>query len=643
MYERYGTPISGVSAMTRRFFGGIAVVVAVALCLGLVPAVAFGVADPVEAQVTSDPSHQLTPSISGDVFVWKDFRNGNYDIYGYDMSEGAEFAVCTDPSLQLNPDVSGTKVVWQDFRNGNWDIYLYDLATGVETQLTSDPAAQQNPAISGRYVAWEDFRNGNWDIYAYDLQTGTEIQVTDEPARQRGVDVSGSRVVWEDLRNGNWDVYLYDLSTGQEQPITGGLAQECQPDVAGDKVAYHSNEAGNWDIYVFDIAADEVTRITDEPETQTGARLAAGAVVWQDFRNGNWDIYLYDFATGAEKQITSDPASQWAAESDGGDIVWEDHRNGNGDIYMARIQADVGRSAGDDRYDTASTGGTAWTDGAQTVVIATGQDYADALSASGLAGALDAALLLTRPDALPDSVALRIQDLGAQNAIIVGGPRAVSEQVESDLEDLGLAVSRVAGANRYETAQKVGRRMASILGDALPSTGFVVRGDGFADALAVSPYAYNMHMPVVLTRPDALPAESRAEIRELGLTDVVIAGGPRAVNEKVEEALGLTATRVNGSDRYETAAAVAEYAAAQGWGSWAYVGLATGADFADALAGGAVTGWNGGVLLLTEPDRLSPPVKRALRDRVTGIETVQVFGGPNAVGDQVVAEVQALW
>jgi beta propeller repeat protein len=41
-----------------------------------------------------------------------------------------EKPICTDIGSERYPAISGNRIVWEDYRNGNADIYLYDLTTG---------------------------------------------------------------------------------------------------------------------------------------------------------------------------------------------------------------------------------------------------------------------------------------------------------------------------------------------------------------------------------------------------------------------------------------------------------------------------------------------------------------------------------
>ncbi|MGD2251047.1 MAG: hypothetical protein PVF58_21840 [Candidatus Methanofastidiosia archaeon] len=58
-----------------------------------------------------------------------------------------EFIITENESKQGGPEIYGDIVVWTDFRNGNYDIYGYNLTTKKEFQITTDPEDQNDPAI----------------------------------------------------------------------------------------------------------------------------------------------------------------------------------------------------------------------------------------------------------------------------------------------------------------------------------------------------------------------------------------------------------------------------------------------------------------------------------------------------------------
>lgn len=302
--------------------------------------------------------------------------------------------------------------------------------------------------------------------------------------------------------------------------------------------------------------------------------------------------------------------------------------------------------AGSNRYATAvEASKLAFPDGASTVIIATGRNWPDALGGTALAGAVDAPILLVDGDKVPAAVMDEIVRLKATYAIILGGPAAVGPAVEAVLKEK-LDVDRIAGENRYETADAVALRVIEELGPHFEGRVFLATGQNFPDALAAAPVAAAKGWPLFLSHPTEgiLPGTRQAMV---DVEYVAILGGTAVIDEAVEEELqdGLGdeyVQRISGGDRYETAVKVAQFATAHLGLDWNRVGITTGQDFPDALAGGVVQGKAGSVMLLTKPGHLEEMPAAVLHANATDIWAVTYFGGPAAITPAVREAVDVL-
>ncbi|MDZ4178161.1 MAG: cell wall-binding repeat-containing protein, partial [Coriobacteriia bacterium] len=218
---------------------------------------------------------------------------------------------------------------------------------------------------------------------------------------------------------------------------------------------------------------------------------------------------------------------------------------------------------------------------------------------------------------------------------------AVSRGAAAQLSQLGYAVRRIEGTDRYATAAAVASEVKTRQGAAFENRAFVVSGEDFPDALAVAPLSYAGRGPVLLTRSTSLPPVTAAAVTSLGVTEVVIAGGTEAVSQGVAQSLGAPFMRVQGADRYATAAATAEFAYGRAWSDFGYAGIATGAQYPDGLTGGVAAGSRDGVLLLTKPATLPDVTARKLTEHVSRIDTVEVFGGTSAVSESTFTAIRS--
>ncbi len=306
---------------------------------------------------------------------------------------------------------------------------------------------------------------------------------------------------------------------------------------------------------------------------------------------------------------------------------------------------DADRTAGSTRYLTAIDVSMNAFDSADAVVLATGEQFPDALAGSGLAGTVNGPLLLNPRAALLPAVLAEINRLEATQVYLLGGTNALAPAVRTALENEGKTVTRLEGPDRYATAARIAEEMRVLQGGAWQGTAFIARGDDFADALSASPFATNAKLPILLVRPGDVPPATASAITALPITSAVITGGQIAVSPAVETALGtlgVTTSREFGNNRYLTALEIADRGVAEGWGAWSTVGVATGVNFPDGLAGGVAVGAKGGVLLLVEANAVPAAVASKLVMEEPNIIELIVFGGPTAISDTVLNQLKTL-
>lgn len=203
-------------------------------------------------------------------------------------------------------------------------------------------------------------------------------------------------------------------------------------------------------------------------------------------------------------------------------------------------------------------------DGATTAILSREDLFADGFSSGGFQGAFDAPLLFTGSADLDQRTGFELLRLGMDAVTILGGEDALSPVVVNKLEAAGLAVSRVGGPTRVETAVEAAGVTApaattAVLTRAYPDAG-MPDSQAYADLLAAGPYAAANGWPILMTPSDALHPAVAAHLAE-GFTDVVVIGGEGAVSPAVESELsgmGLGVTRIAGDNRFATAVAIAE-------------------------------------------------------------------------------------
>ena len=294
------------------------------------------------------------------------------------------------------------------------------------------------------------------------------------------------------------------------------------------------------------------------------------------------------------------------------------------------------------------------------VVLVRADGFADAQAGVPLAVDRSAAVLATQGDALHPAVAEEIGRVLEPGGTVwlLGGEAALSDAVSAAAEEavagLGGQVVRLAGANRFATAvaiaEALGDPAAVVLADGGSFTDSIVasaaavvaEGTSFAGADAGSAGSAGSVGALLLTAGEVMPPETRAYLDGLGgAGSDGVAGGASVVTIGAAAGVALPdAPTVAASDPAAQSVAVAE---AFFPGPTA-VGIATTADFADALAGAATVtspSVGPGPVLLSGPDALPEVVAEHLAAIRGTVTRALLFGGESALSSAVRTAVEA--
>jgi hypothetical protein len=399
----------------------------------------------------------------------------------------------------------------------------------------------------------------------------------------------------------------HTVTTWTDMP-TGGLAQvgwllDTDGDLVDDFVVGAFHDGTGWAGAVFDTGLNPLGAAT---VTQTGPRSLR--VAFQ--RSAVGGPAAYSFYVVTRHDVDGDGSFQASEidEAPDGGVLFDG--------------TPVFRLAGTNRVATAIAASVSgFGDGqAGAVVLARADDFPDALAGTPLAIATSAPLLLTPAAALDQAVDAEIRRVlpRGRTVYLLGGTAALSDGIAGRLRDLGYAVTRFAGANRYETALRIAE---DGLGN--PATLLLTTGTGFADALSAGAAAGSRGGAVLLTAGATLPPSVAAYLQAHPSATRYAIGGPAAAADP-------SATPIAGRDRYETSRLVAQAFFAEPGGA----AIASGVTYPDALSGGARTGGLA-PLLLTDPTALTPGIRDYLAANRSSLELVAVFGGRAAISEAV--------
>lgn len=293
---------------------------------------------------------------------------------------------------------------------------------------------------------------------------------------------------------------------------------------------------------------------------------------------------------------------------------------------------EVVRISGKDRYETAMKAADVLkeelgTEKFETVIVASGQKFADALAGSYLSAKKDAPILMTSDSSMTKVQEYIKANLAADGTVyILGGTGAVSEKFEKGLS--GLNIKRLQGKDRYETNLLILNEAKVTEEDILICT-----GKKFADSLSASATG-----KAILLVGKQLTAEQKAFLEAHKENNIYILGGTAAVSESIEsEAAKICGKteRVKGSTRYETSVKIAELF----FESPDNAVIAYGKNYPDGLAGGALAMSKNAPLILANSASFDGYETAADYMEAHAIRSGVVLGGDKLVSDEAVREI----
>lgn len=294
-------------------------------------------------------------------------------------------------------------------------------------------------------------------------------------------------------------------------------------------------------------------------------------------------------------------------------------------VFAADPEYNVIRIEGKDRYQTAARVAERVRPASSRYLLASGENYPDALAGAPLTKGMYPILLTGKDRLHPETRAVLAKNSGAI-VTILGGKNTITESVEAELRAMGVAVERIAGQDRYDTASQIA--------DEIDTKQFVIAsGTGFADALAGSALALHKGAAILLGNSVEVPAQTMSHVMRVDDAKLTLLGGnhtfPASITAEYR-ALDADFVRYTGRDRYETSTNIA-----QSFTNPQSVIVATGENYPDALTAAALAGKLKAPILLVKKDAVPKSVREYLTKHKNSIQDVYILGGENSVSKQI--------
>ena len=434
-----------------------------------------------EGWLTIIPDATVSGAYVDYAFFGADARMSYYDGYWYNLVDIYDQATDTSDNYIQKAKIDGSSKSRIDLEN------LADYAHGL-----------------GDKIYYSSF-NAN-AICQYNLSTGTESVLVDINTAYPGY-----KITEFNIRNGNINAVLCNTTTQEFKQITvtanrvAGVtryatAVECA-ELMRQGGTFTSAVIANADNFPDALAGCPLAAQKNAPILLAGSN-AEGTKATVDYVKKNVAIGGTVYLLGGTGAV---PESVETELKSGGYVVE--------------------RLAGTNRYGTNLAIVEAMEPAAGSdIVVVSGNNYADSLSVSGIAGAKNMPIFLT-PGEMSEEVFAKIKEINPANIYIIGGTGAVNTTVESQARNLCSNVKRIMGYNRYDTSLEVARFFGMYNSD----TAIFAYGGNFPDGLAGGVLAASLNAPVILVSNYDY-SDQESFLKNSRITQTYIMGGTSVIS-----------------------------------------------------------------------------------------------------------------
>lgn len=556
----------------------------------------------------------------------------------------------TGVNASYDPSTGQATITWDKVPGADrYEVYRATSENGTYAMIYSNTGTRfvtSNMSAGGTYyfkikAINDDNAAGNSPFSAVVAVTASDLGT---PVVSSGIDSQGRiMLTWEYIQGADgYEVYRSNSSTGTFTRLSSQTGN-----------TFHNGSVNPGQVYYYKVRAisNSSSKYTESSTVAQIAKLAQPVVKtttnndgkpvlsWSAVRGADrYEVYRAVSADGTYTNISSLTSTSYTdtAASVGSTYYYkvlaasDMDQDANTESKVVNITcvapaASIDRYSGNNRYETAFAVADALkeqqgVDKFENIIVAYGDNYADALAGSYLAKVKNAPILVV--NSRMESYVKDYIDENTSKAgtiYLLGGEGVVSRNFANSLTSSGYNVKRLGGANRYETNMSILRESGVTNEDIL-----VCSASSFADSLSASAVG----KPILLVNT-SLYDEQKDLLSTFDTDRFYLIGGTGAVTASVGTELRQygTVERVAGSNRYTTSKAIADKFFAGGSDT---IVIASGDDFPDGLTGGPLAMSLSSPLFLVN-DRNTSSAAEYVADH--GLDVITVIGGTGVVSD----------